>query len=202
MWILVPQSGIKLGPSEQWDHQVLTTASVMISQVLNLYIIQLIFFFFFPFSGQFSHSVMSDSLWPHALQHARLPWPLPTPGVYSNSCPSHLWCHPTISSSVIPFSSYLQSFPTSGTFQMSQFFTSGGQSITVSASASVLPMTIQDWLPSGLTALISLHSKRLSRVFSNITVQKDQSKTKDHKRLLLTTVWQKNWTTWKKWTNY
>ena len=119
-------------------------------------------------------SVVSNSLWPHGLQHARLPCPSPTPGAYSNSCPSHQWCHPTISSSVVPFSSCLQFFPTSGSFQMSQLFASGGQSIGVSASASVLPMNIQDWLLLGLTAWISLLSKRLSRVFSNTTVQKHQ----------------------------
>ena len=95
-------------------------------------------------SVQFSHSVTSDSLQPHELQHTRLPCPSPTPKAYSNSCPSSLWCHPTISSSVVPFSSYLQSFPAPGFFQMSQFFISGGQSIGVSASASVLPMNIQD----------------------------------------------------------
>ena len=98
-------------------------------------------------SLQFSHSVMSYSLRPHGLQHIRLPCPSPTPGAYPNSCPSSQWCHPTISSSVIPLSSCLQSFPASGSFQMSQFFTSGGQSIGV--SASVLPMNIQDWIPLG-----------------------------------------------------
>ena len=111
-------------------------------------------------SVQFSW-VMSDSLWPHGLQHARLPSPSPTPGVYSNSCPSSQWCHPTISSSVTTFSSCLQSFPESGSFQMSQFFTSGGWSIGVSPSASFLPMNIQDWFPLGLTGLISLLSKWL-----------------------------------------
>ena len=114
------------------------------------------------------------TLWPHGLQHSRLPCPSPTPGAYSNSCPSSQWCHPTISSSVIPFSSCLQSFPASGSFQMTQFFTSGGQSIEVSASASVLPMNIQDWFPLGWTGWISLLSKGLSRVFSNTTVQKHQ----------------------------
>ena len=114
-----------------------------------------------------------DSLRPYGLQHARLPCPSPTPGVCSNSCPSSQWCHPTISSSVIPFSC-LQSLPASGSFQMSQFFASGGQSIGVSASASVLPMNIQDWFPSGWTDWISLQSKGLSRVFSNTTVQKHQ----------------------------
>ena len=120
----------------------------------------------------FSHSVMSDSLQPHGLQHIRLPCPSPSSGTCSYSCPLSQWCHPTSSSSVIPFSSCLQSFPASGSFQMSQFFPSGGQSIGVSASASVLPMNIQDWFPLGLTALISLQSKGLSRVFSNTTVQK------------------------------
>ena len=114
-----------------------------------------------------------DSLWPHGLQHARLPCPSPTPAVCSNSCPSSQWCHPTISSSVIPFSC-LQSLPASGSFQMSQFFASGGQSIGVSTSASVLPMNIQDWFPSGWTDWISLQSKGLSRVFSNTTVQRHQ----------------------------
>ena len=123
---------------------------------------------------QFSHSVMSDSLWPHGLQHARLPCPSPTPGVYSNPCSLSQQCHPTISSSVIPFSSHLQSFTASGSFPMSQFFESGGQSIGVSASASVLPMNIQDWFPLGWTGWISLQSKGLSRVFSNTTVQKHQ----------------------------
>ena len=101
-------------------------------------------------SVQFSHSVVSSSLRPHGLQHARPPCPLPTPRAYSNSCPLSQWCHPTISSSVVPFSSCLQSFPASGSFQMSQFFTSGGQSIRVSASASVCPMNVQDWFPLGL----------------------------------------------------
>ena len=117
---------------------------------------------------------MSDSLWPHGLQHARPPCPSPTPRVYSNSCPLNPWCHQTISSSVIPFSSQLQSFPASGSFQMSQLFASGSQSIEGSALASVLPMNIQDWLPLGWTGWISLQSKGLSRVFSNTTVQKHQ----------------------------
>ena len=126
-------------------------------------------------SVQFSPIVMSDSLRPHELQHTRPPCPSPTPGVHSNSCPLSPWCHPTISSSVIPFSSCLQSFPASGSFQMSQFFTSGGQSIGVSASTSVLPRNIQDWFPLGWTGLISLQSKGLSIVFSNTTVQKHQN---------------------------
>ena len=124
--------------------------------------------------SQFSRSVMSNSLQPHGLQHARPPCPSPTPRVYSNSCPLSWWCHPTISSSVVPFSSHLQSFPASRAFQMSQFFTSGGQSTVVSASTSVLPMNIQDWFPLGWTVWISLQSKGLSRVFSNTTVQKHQ----------------------------
>ena len=111
------------------------------------------------------------TLWPHGLQHASLPCPSPTPGACSNSCPLSWWCHPTISSSVVPFSSCLQSFPASGSFPMSQFFTSGDQSIGVSASASVLPMNIQDWFPLGLTGLTSLQSRGLSRVFSNTTVK-------------------------------
>ena len=117
---------------------------------------------------------MSGSLRPHGLQHARLPCPSPTLGTGSNSCPSSWWCHPTLSSFVIPYSSCLQAFPASGSFPRSQFFASGGQSIGVSASASVLPMTIQDWFPLGWTGWISLQSKGLSRVFSNTTVQKHQ----------------------------
>ena len=122
---------------------------------------------------QFSCSVMSDSLWSHGLQHARLSCPSPTPGACSNIVRHH-WCHPTISTSVVLFSSRLQSFPASGSFPMSQFFASGGQIIGVSASASVLQMNIQDWFPLSLTCLISLQSKGLSRVFSNTTVQKHQ----------------------------
>ena len=120
----------------------------------------------------FSHPVVSNSLGPHGLQHTRLPCPSPSPGACSNSCPLNQWCHPTISSSVIPFSSCLQSFPASQPFTMSQLFASGGQSI--GASASVLPMNIQDWFPLGWTGLISLQSKGLSRVFSNPTVWKHQ----------------------------
>ena len=114
------------------------------------------------------------SLQPHGLQHTRPPCPSPTPRVYSNSCPLSQWCHPPISSSVIPFSSHLQSFPASGSFPMSQFFASSAQSIEVSASASVLPMNIQDWFPLGWTGWISLLSKGFTRVFSNTTVQKHQ----------------------------
>ena len=112
-----------------------------------------------PWSVQFSCSVVSNSLWPHGLQHARIPCPPPTLGACSNSCPLSQWCHSTISSSVVLFSSHLQSFPASGSFPLSQFFTSGGQSIGVSASASVLLMNSQDWFPLGLTGLISLQSK-------------------------------------------
>ena len=125
-------------------------------------------------SKQFSLSVMSNSLWPHGLQHARPRCPSPTLRVYSNSCPLSRWCHPTISSSAVPFSSHLQSFPASGSFQMSQFLASGGQNIGVSASASVLLMNIQDWSPLGWTDWISMQPKGISRVFSNITVQKHQ----------------------------
>ena len=127
----------------------------------------------FP-SVQFSRSVVSDSPQPHEPQHAGPPCPSPAPGGHSDSHPPSQWCHPTISSSVVPFSSCPQSFPTSGSFQMSHFFTSGGQRIGVSASASVLPMNVQDWFPLGLAGWISLQSKGLSRVFSNTTVQKHQ----------------------------
>ena len=127
----------------------------------------------FSFSSvQFSRSVVSDSLWPHELQHARPPCPSPTPGVYSDSCLS--WCHPAISSSVVPFSSCPQSLPASESFPMSQLFAWGGQSIGVSALASFLPKNTQDWSPLGWTDFISLQSKGLSRVFSNTTVQKHQ----------------------------
>ena len=125
-------------------------------------------------SVQFSCSVISNSLKPHELQHTRPPCPLPTPGVHPNPCPLNQWCHPTISSSVIPFSSCPQSFPASGSFQISQLFASGGQSIRVSASASFLPMNTQDWSLLGWTGWISLQSKGLSRFFSNTTVQKHQ----------------------------
>ena len=125
-------------------------------------------------SVQISHSVVSDSLRPHESQHARPPCPSPTPGVHSNSPPSSWWCHPAISSSVVPFSSCPQSLPASGSFPMSQLVASGGQSTGVSASTSVLPMNTQDCLPLGWTGWISLQSKGLSRVFSNTTVQKHQ----------------------------
>ena len=152
--------------SRKWlsDWTTTTTLSILLSKYAATSYVP---------SFQFSHSVMSNSFWSHGLQHARLPCPLPAPRAYSNSCPSSQWCHPTISSSVIPFSSGLQSFPASGSFLMNQFFASGDQRIGVSASASVLPMNIQDWFPLGLTGLILL-SKGLSRVFSNIVVQKHQ----------------------------
>ena len=128
----------------------------------------------FTLSIHFSHSVISSSLWPHESQHARPPCPSPSPGAYSDSCPSSQWCHPAISSSVIPISSCPQSFPASGSFQMSQLFESGGQSIGVAALTSVLSINTQDWSPLGWTGWISLQSKGLSRVFSNTTVQKHQ----------------------------
>ena len=125
-------------------------------------------------SVQFSRSVVSDSSRPHESQHARPPCPSPTPRVHSNSCPSSQWCHPAISSSVIPFSSCPQSLPASESFPMSQLFASGGQSIGASASASVFPMNTQDWSPLRWTGWISLQSKGLARVFSSTTVQKHQ----------------------------
>ena len=129
----------------------------------------------FQFSSvQFSRSIVSDSLWPHESQHARPPCPSPTPRVHSNSCPRSQWCHPAISSSVIPFSSCPQSLPASESFPMSQHFAWGGQSTGVSALASVLPMNTQDWSPLGWTGWISLQSKEFSRVFFNTTVQKHQ----------------------------
>ena len=130
--------------------------------------------FQFSFSVQFSHSVVSNSLQPYEPQHTRPPCPSPTPRVHPNPCPLSWWCHPAISPSVVPFSSYPQTLPASGSFPMSQLFTWGGQSIGVSASASVLPMNTQDWSPLGWTGWISLQSKGLSRALSNITVQKHQ----------------------------
>ena len=125
-------------------------------------------------SVQFSRSVVSDSSRPHGLQHTRPLCPSSTPRVYSNSSALNQWCHPTISSSVVLFSSCLQSFPASGSFQMSKFFASGGQSIRISSPASDLPVSIQDWFPLGWTGWICLQSKGFSRVFSNTTVQKHQ----------------------------
>ena len=139
---------------------------------------------------------MSDSLWPHGLQQARLPCPSPTPRACSNSCHLSRWCHPAISSSVIPFSSCLQSFPTSGSLLVSQFFASSGQSIGASPSASVLPMNIQDWFPLGLAGWISLQSKGLSGVFSKTTVPKHQFFSTQPS---LWSNWESYWTThyWK-----
>ena len=151
-------------PMSWWCHSIISSFVIHFSSWLQS----------FPASVQFSCSVVSDSLWPHGLQHARPPCPSPTPGVYSNSCPLSQWCYPTVSSSVIPFSSCLQFFPASRSFPMSQFFISGGQSIGVSAWASVLPRNIQDWSPLEWTGWISLQSKGLTRVFSNTTVQKHQ----------------------------
>ena len=142
--------------------------------ICSLWVLVFISVCFVFFSVQFSHSVMSDFLWTHALQHTRLPCPSPTLGDGSNSCPSSWWCHSTILSSVIPFSSHLQSFPASGSFQMCQLFTSGGQNIGFSASTSVLPINIQDRFPLRWTGWISLQSKGLSRVFSNTAVQNHQ----------------------------
>ena len=154
--------------------------------VINIMVIWIKSAHFGSLSVQFSRSVVSiivqfnsiiqscPTLWPHGLQHAMLPCPSPIHGACLNSCPSSRWCHPSISSSVIPFSSCPQSFPASWSLQMSQFFASRGQSIGVSALSSVPPMNIQDCFPLGLTGLISLQSKGLSRVFSNTTVQKHQ----------------------------
>ena len=122
----------------------------------------------------FSRSIVSDTLSLHESQHARPPCPSPTPGVHPNSCASRQWCHPALSSSVVPFSSCPQSLPASESFPMSQFFTWGGQSIRVSASVSVLPMNTQDWSPLGWTGWIPLQSKRLARVFSSTIIQKHQ----------------------------
>ena len=134
----------------------------------------LIIYFLSYFLLLFSHSVVSDSLWPHGLYHSQFPCPSPSPKVCSNSYPLSQWCHPTFSASVIPFFSCLQSFPASGSFLISWLLASGGQSIQASVSASVLLMKIQDWFPLGLTSLISLKSKGLSRVFSNTTLRKQQ----------------------------
>ena len=159
-WILAPQF-LNDYHFKKWNNILL----YMINNFIKKYNIS---------SVQFSHSVVSDSLQPHEPQHARPPCPSPTPGVYPNSCLLSQWCHPTISSSVVPFSSCLQSFPTSGSFQISQLFASGGQNIGVSASTSVFSMNTQDWSPLGWTGWISLQSKGLSGIFSNTTVQKHQ----------------------------
>ena len=152
-----------------------TDVLVIYGYITSYHIFNILKQYSFQFSSvQFSRSVVSNSLQPHEPQHARSPCPSQTPRVYSNSCPSSWWCHPAISSSVIPFSSCPQSLQASGSFPMSQLFTWGGQSIGVSASESVLPMNTQDWSPSGWTGWTSLLSKGLSRVFSNTTVQKHQ----------------------------
>ena len=157
------------------DMRLASNLCLSILDYFQVSTLPLFYLLFLKFSSvQFSPSVMSDSLRPHEPQHARLPCPSATPKACSNTCPSNQWCHPTVSSSVIPFFSCLQSFPASGSFPMSQFFASGGQSIGVSGLASILLMNIQDWFPLRLTTLISLESKGLSRVFSNTTVQKHQ----------------------------
>ena len=150
------------------------TIRTFVSKVMSLLFNTLSSFVIDILSVQFSRSVMSDSLQLYGLQHSRPPCPSPTHRAYSNSCPLCWWCHPTISSSVIPFSSRL-SFPASGSFPMSQFFASGGQSIGVSASASDLPVTIQDWFRLGWAGLISFQPKGLPRIFSNTTVQKHEA---------------------------
>ena len=148
---------------------------IYINRVITYSLVVLLSQFWTSRSVQFSSvAIVCDSLWPHELQRARPPCPSPTPRVHQNSCPLCRWCHPTISSSVVPFCSCLQSFPASGSFTMSQLFASGGQSIGFSALTSVLPMNTQDYSPLGWTGWISLQSKGLSRVFSNTTVQKHQ----------------------------
>ena len=149
--LMVKRSQVKQVVRHSRTHSILSFSSVLVSNL-----------------------VVPDFLWPHWLQHTRLACPSPTPKVCSNSCPSSRWCHPAISSSVFPFSSFLQSFPALGSFPRSQFFASGGQSIGASALVSVLPMNIQDWFPLGWTGLISLQSKGLSKFFSNTTLQKHQ----------------------------
>ena len=163
--------GLYFTVSTLWRETIIRHCSVFLHSVLDRCIRTNTNTFVF---SQFSRSVVTNSLWLHGLQHARLPCPSPTPGAYSDSCPLSQWCHPAISSSVIPFSSHLQSFPASGSFQMSQFFASGGQSIGASVSASVLPVNSQHWSPLGWTGWISLQSEGLSRVFSSTTVQKRQ----------------------------
>ena len=162
-WSLVPLPFLKPAWTSGSSHQYL-----MIKQ--NVYSMTSVQFI----SVQFSHSVMSVSLWFHVLQHARLPCSSPTLGAGSNSCPLSQWCHLTISSSVVPFSFCIPSFPASELFPVIQFFTSGGQSIGIAASASVLPMNIQEWFPLEWTGWISFQSKGFSKVLSNNTVQKHQ----------------------------
>ena len=162
-----------------WYHEVLVFVLLILLSIVQSRFIHIVtnYSTSFSFKGksvQFSPSVVSDSLGPHESQHTRPPCPSPTPGVHPNPCPLSRWCHPTISSSVIPFSSCPQTFPASGSFQVSQLFASGGQNIGVSISTSVLPMNTQDGSPLGWTCWISLQSKGLSRVFYNTTVQKHQ----------------------------
>ena len=177
IWLLFQIFDLQICSSSLWLLSF-TRYLFSISPICSLFLIFAFFgyiiFYNFTFNSvQFSHSVMSNSLQPHELQHTRPPCPSPTARVHQNPCPLSLWCHPTISSSVIPFCSCPQSFPASGGFPMSQLFASDGQSIGVSASTSVLPVNTQDW-SSGWTGGISLQSKGLSRVFSNTTVQKHQ----------------------------
>ena len=163
---LITRDNFRPSSTQRWHQRNLHANDANVSpyhQLVSPYVLLL-----------FSHLVLSDSLWPHGLQHARLPCPLPSPGICSNSCPLSQWCHPTNLSSVIPFFSWLQSFPASGSFPMSRLLTSGDQSIETSASTSVLQMNIQGWFPLGLTGWISWQSKGLSRVCSNTTVQKHQ----------------------------
>ena len=181
-WILISVAGPRSSSCGHWKMTVYCAiTTISLSQHLSQH---LVFFFFgicdkdfedLVCSVQFSRSVVSDFLQPHELQQARPPCPSPTSRVHPNSCPLSRWCHQAISSSVIPFSSCPQSLPASGSFQTSQLFASGGQSIGVSASTSVLPMNTQDWSPLGCTDWISLQSKGLSRVFSNTAVWKHQS---------------------------
>ena len=187
LFLVIPQSDLpyyRAWRSQPWRKFSLNSSSepsalLGIEEVTKIKLFECIFTFTreagspYKFTS-FSRSVMSDSLWPHGQKHARPPCPSPTPWVYSNSCPLSRWYHPIISSSAIPFASHLQSFPSSGSFQMSQLFASGGQIIGASAAASVLPMNIQDWSPLGWTGWVSLQSKGPSRVFSSTTVQKHQ----------------------------
>ena len=161
-------------PASSSSHQVAKVLEFQLQYQSFQWIFRTNFLWSMSALSQLSRSVVSSSLPSHGPQHARLPCPSLTPGICSNSYPLSQWCHPTISSSVVPFSSCLQSFSESGSFPMSRFFASGGQSTGVSASVSVLPMNIQGWFPPGLTGLISLLSKSLSRVFSSTTVQKHQ----------------------------
>ena len=166
IWATVHEIAKNRTQPSNWAHTYTVIKNRMISEISpNIWKLLLLLF---------SHSVVFDYLWLYGLQRARLPCPPSSPRVCSNSCPLSQWCHPTISSTLVPFSSCLQSFPASGAFPVSHFFASGGQSIGISASASVLLMNIQDWFPLWLTGWIFLLSKGLARVFSNTTVQKHQ----------------------------